>query len=238
MFALASAHGYGSAALWGVREWPVGDLFREIDEELRQERFEKLWRRYGRYVIAIGVVLVISVLGWQIWNHYRATQRQAASMQFTTAERLAAEGKRAEAAALFASLADRSVSGYEYLSRFHQAALRAESGDTAGAVALYDALAGKDDLDRTLRDAATVFAVMLQADDPKADVPALQARLEPLVNAGRPWRHAARELSGLLALRAGDRKTARERFAAIADDLQAPQGMRARAAQVLAVIDG
>ena len=238
MFALAFAHGYGSAALWGVREWPVGDIFREIDEELRQERFEKLWRSYGRYIIAIGLALVISVVGWRVWDHYRTTQRQDASMQFTTAERLAGEGKKAEAAALFASLADRSASGYEHLSRFHQAALRAESGDTAGAVSLYGALAGADDLDRTLRDAATVFAVMVQADDPKADVPALRARLDPLLGADRPWRHAARELSGLLALRAGDRKTARERFAAIADDLQAPQGMRARAAQVLAVIDG
>ena len=238
MFALAFARGYGSAALWCVREWPVGDIFREIDEELRQERFEKLWRSYGRYLIAIGVALVISVVGWQVWDHYRTTQREAASMQFTTAERLAAEGKSAEAAALFASLADRSAGGYEYLSRFRQAALRAESGDAAGAVSLYDALAGNDGLDPTLRDAATVFAVMLLADDPKGDVAALRARLDPLLSADRPWRHAARELSGLLALRAGDRKAARERFAEIADDLQAPQGMRARAAQVLAVIDG
>jgi hypothetical protein len=216
----------------------VGDIFREIDEELRQDRFEKLWQSYGKYAIGIGMALVLSVVGWKVWDHYRTTQRQAESMQFTTAERLLAEGKKSDAAALFANLADRAGGGYSYLSRFHQAALRADSGDVAGAVSLYDSLAANDDVDRTLREAAVVFAVMLQVNDAKADAKSLRARLEPLLAKDRPWRHAARELAGLLALRESDQKAAREQFKALADDVAAPQGMRARAAQVLAVIDG
>ena len=216
----------------------MGDIFREIDEELRQERFEKLWQTYGKYALAIGIAVVLSVVGWKVWDHYRTTQRQAESMQFTTAERLAAQGKNTDAAALFANLADRSGSGYQYLSRFHQAALRAGSGDIAGAVTLYDALASNDDLDRTLRDAAVVFAVMLRLDDAKVEPAALRARLEPLIARDGSWRHAARELAGLLALREGDREAAAQNFRALADDVQAPQSMRARAAQILATIDG
>ena len=78
---------------------------------------------------------------------------------------------------------------------------------------------------------------MLQLDDEKSDAEALQARLELLMKEKASWRHAARELSGLLALRSGDGKTAQGHFRKIADDLDAPQGMRARAVQVLAVID-
>jgi hypothetical protein len=52
-----------------------------------------------------------------------------------------------------------------------------------------------------------------------------------------PWRHSARELAGLIALKAGDTPKARDLFKKIADDLGAPQGMRARAAQLLAVLD-
>jgi hypothetical protein len=216
----------------------VGDIFREIDEELRQERFEKLWGSYGRHIIAVGVLLVLCVVGWRVWDHYRTTQSQAYSMQFSTADRLVREGKKEDAAALFANLADRASDGYEYLSRFRQAALRGESGDVAGAVSLYDGLAADGDLDRRLRDAAVVFAVMLQMDAPQADVDALRARLESVAGEDRPWRHAAGELSGVLSLKAGDRAGAQARFKAIADDLEAPQGMRARAAQVLAVIGG
>ncbi|MDA0653295.1 MAG: hypothetical protein O3C49_08475, partial [Proteobacteria bacterium] len=87
------------------------------------------------------------------------------------------------------------------------------------------------------REAAEIFVVMVQIDDPKSDAAALQARLEPLMKANGAWRHAARELSGLLALRSGDGTAARGYFRQIADDLEAPQGMRARSVQVLAVID-
>ena len=48
----------------------MGDIFREIDEELRQERYERLWRSYGKYVIGIGVALVITLLGWKSWDYY------------------------------------------------------------------------------------------------------------------------------------------------------------------------
>jgi hypothetical protein len=147
------------------------------------------------------------------------------------------EGKKDEAAALFANLAERSSGGYRVLSRFHQAALRADSGDMGGAVSLYEELAQDAGLDGTLREAAEIFVVMLQLDDAKSDGVAMQTRLEPLMKADGAWRHAARELSGLLALRSGDGNAARGHFRKIADDLDAPQGMRARAVQVLAVID-
>ena len=215
----------------------MGDLFREIDEELRQERFEKLWQAYGRYAIGAAMALVLGVVAWISWDKYQVSQRQAESRQYEAAARLLSEGRKEDAAALFANLADRSGSGYRVLSRFHQAALRADSGDRAGAVTLYDAIAANSGLDRTFRDAATVLAVTLEVDNREADSAALSARLEPLMTDDGPWRHAARELAGLIALKAGDTPKAKSLFKKIADDLGAPQGMRARAAQLLAVLD-
>ncbi|MDA1327086.1 MAG: tetratricopeptide repeat protein [Proteobacteria bacterium] len=215
----------------------MGDLFREIDEELRQDRYERLWQSYGKYVLGFGIALVASVIGWKAWTHYTVSQHQAQSLQFSNAGRLLDQGNKAEAAALFANLAERSSGGYRALSRFHQAALRADSGDATGAVSLYEELVRDKSLDRIFREAAEIFVVMVQIDDPKSDAAALQARLEPLMKANGAWRHAARELSGLLALRSGDGTAARGYFRQIADDLEAPQGMRARSVQVLAVID-
>ena len=215
----------------------MGDLFREIDEELRQDRYERLWQSYGRYAIGFGLAVVATVIGWKAWDHYTVSQHQAQSLQFSNASRLLQEGKKTEAAAQFANLAERSSGGYRALSRFHQAALRADSGDMVGAVSLYEELAKDTDLDQTLREAAEIFVVMLQIDDAKSDGVAMQTRLEPLMKADGAWRHAARDLSGLLALRSGDGSAARGHFRKIADDLDAPQGMRARAVQVLAVID-
>ena len=32
-------------------------LFREVDEEVRQERFKKLWERFGNYIIALAFLV-------------------------------------------------------------------------------------------------------------------------------------------------------------------------------------
>ncbi len=214
----------------------MGDIFREIDEELRQERFEKLWQAYGKYAIGAGMALVLGVVGWVSWDKYQVSQRETESRQYEAATRLLAEGKKEDAAALFANLADRSGSGYRVLSRLQQAALRAEAGDAAGAVKLYDAIAADSGVEGVFRDAAVIAAVTLEVNRGDSDAAALQGRLEPLMVDDRAWRHAARELAGLLALRAGDKAKAREYFKKVSDDLAAPQGMRARAAQLLAVL--
>lgn len=214
----------------------MGDIFREIDEEIRQERYERLWQQYGRYVIAFLAVVVLAFAGWQGWNHYERSQREAASEQYVTAIRLAADDKKSEADSLFASLIDKGNGSYAVLSRFHEAALKAEADDRDGAAAAYLAIAEDSSVGDALRDAARVFSVSYAMDQPDADAKALQARLDPVIARGSPWRSSARELAGLLALRSGDAAAAKKHFQAIADDLAAPSAMRGRAAQVLSVI--
>tara|TARA_R110000787_G_scaffold106081_1_gene213669 strand:- start:560 stop:1210 length:651 start_codon:yes stop_codon:yes gene_type:complete len=216
----------------------VGDIFREIDEELRQERYEKLWQKYGRFFVGAAVAVIVGFAGWQGWTHYDKSQREAASAQYASALRLAAEGKNSEAASLFASLAEKGGNSYGVLSRFHQAALKAKAGDLAGAAADYQAIAAETGVESTLRDAALLFSVSHAMDQANADPQALLGRLEPLVAGTGPWRHSAQELSGLLKLRTGDEAGAKAQFQKIADDLAAPPNMRSRAAQVLSVIGG
>jgi len=216
----------------------VGDIFREIDEELRQERYEKLWKAYGKYVVAAAVGVVLVVAGVRGWEHYRTKLREADSVRFESAAGLEAESKKKEAAAVFALLADKGTGGYRMLARFRQAALKADGGDAAGAMAAYDALAADTGLSPIFREAATVFSVMQGIDRGDADPAALKGRLEPLMRDKGPWRHSARELSGLLSLKQGDVAAARKSFKALVDDTAAPAGMRARATQLLAVIGG
>lgn len=216
----------------------MGDLFREIDDELRQERYEKLWKAYGKYAVAAAVAFILLFGGFRGWEHYQLKQRENDSARFQSALAFEAAGKNKDAAAVFAALADKGTEGYRTLARFRQAALRAETGDAAGAISIYDALAADDDLSTVMREAAVVFAVMHGIDQPDADLAALKSRLAPLIRDGGPWRHSARELAGLLALRQGDVAAARKSFTAVADDVAAPAGLRARATQVLAVIGG
>lgn len=214
----------------------MGDIFREIDEELRHERFEKLWRSYGRYAIAAVVIVVVGVAGFSGWKQYDESRQLEDGARFAAAKALLGDGKKQDAQALLTALARESGTSYGMLARFHVAALQADSGNSAGAVRAYDALAADTGIDKPLRDLAALLSALAMANSPSGDAAAIAARLEPLAQPGSPWRHSAFEVLGMIAQRSGDGKKAREYYRRIVDDIAAPQGVRARASQMLAII--
>ena len=216
----------------------MGDIFREIDEELRQERYEKLWRQYGKYLIGAAVVLVLAVAGYQIWRQYEQSQREAESAKFASAINAMEGGRSADAQALFAAIARDTKSGYGTLARLHEAALRANSGDREGALSVYDELAADESADKPLRELATILGALHRLGDEKADVAAIRTKLEPLAVKDAAWRFSALELLGLIAQREGKTADAKKHFQAIVDDPNAPRGTRTRASQLLALMEG
>jgi len=214
----------------------LADLFREIDEELRQERATKLWQRYGKYAVAAAVLVVLGVAAYKGWEEYRRSLLVADSARYVTAHNLAREGKDKEARDLFAVLAKEGTAGYAMLARLSDAGVLAKSGDIDGAFAQYEAIANDGAVEESLRRLALVRAVQLRVDDPKADHKALIDRLAPLADARGPWRGTALETMGTLALRGGDTAKAREYFTRIADDLELQEGLRTRAAELLATL--
>ena len=117
----------------------MSDIFREIDDELRRENLLKLWSRYGRYIIAAAVLLVLIGAGIFAWREHLASERLAQAKRYTAALALARQNKEEEAAKLFATLANGG--GYGIPAGFQGAALLAKAGDRQGAIAAYDRLA-------------------------------------------------------------------------------------------------
>jgi hypothetical protein len=214
----------------------VTDIFREIDEELRRDNAAKLWKRYGNYVIAVVLVIVVGTAAVVIWRDYQSGLRQQQSLAYSGA--IAAADNTSPEAGLqaLAPLVAEGTPPYSVLARFESAALLAEQGDTAGALAMYDALSKDGDVREPLRNAATILYALHAVDS--AEPAELTARLEPLTGAGSAWRYSAMELTGLIARRSGDTARAREIFTTLADDLDAPQALRGRAAEILASLQG
>jgi hypothetical protein len=214
-----------------VAEKPRDTLLEEIDEELRQEHYAKLWKRYGNHVIGAALLIVVGVAGYQGWRHYDLTNRQAAGERLAEAMRLAAGDRLADAQQILAKLAVEGAADYPMLARFQQAALLARQGETARAVATYRQLAEDQAIDGVYRDLALVIGAYheLAIAEPKE----LTQRLSRLDADNNPWRHSAREIAALASLRAGERDKARELFEKLAADTAAPSGVRARASEML-----
>ena len=214
----------------------MSDVFNEVDEEVRQEQWKKLFHAYGGYVIGAVVSFVVVFAGGIAWSDYQADQRQLESQRYVAAGQMLANGDAVFAAQLFGSLADEAGDGYGALARLREADALAAAGDETGAVATLDRLADDGDADSAFRDLARLFAVYQLMDSAPRDE--LEARLAPLLADGSPWRASARELSGLVALRAGEIARARDLFTIIVEDSTSPSMARSRAAGMLAIIGG
>ena len=66
----------------------MSDIFREVEEDVRRERAEKIWKRYGAYIIAAGVLVFVGIGGWQLWQRYDRQEREKISAQFVAAQRI------------------------------------------------------------------------------------------------------------------------------------------------------
>lgn len=212
----------------------MGDIFHEVDEEVRRDRYNKFWKEYGGYIIAAAAALVLGVTASVGWREYNEQRRQEDSDRFTAAAALASDGQQRAAASAFEALASEAQAGYALLARFRVADALKEAGDTEGAIQTFEAIAADTGVEDLYRDLAALLAAMHMIDN--GDPDELRRRLAALMVADGVWRHSARELSGALALRVGDKELAKTEFQTLADDLGAPPGARARATEVLQIL--
>ena len=213
----------------------MADIFKEVEEDLRRDQAEQAWKKYGRYVIALAVAVVVATAGYQAWTWWDREQRAEASETYAAALVLLERGDSQAAGEAFRQIAGEG-GGYATLAAFSQARLAAESGDTAAAVAIWDRLAADASAGPGLRGMATLLAVMHQMDE--GDPDDLERRLSVLTLSGDGFRPLALELSAVLAMRGGDLERAKTLYAQVADDLAAPQALRQRASQMLQALGG
>jgi hypothetical protein len=203
----------------------VADIFHEVDEEVRKERLQKLWDKYGIFAIALAVLVVVGVGAWRGYQYYENKNAQEAGARFERAATLSEEGKHAEAATEFNAIAADAPRGYRALARLRAAGALSET-DAKGAVSAYDAIVADTSVDQTLRDVAALRAGVLLADTAPFDE--LRRRLEPLAEPGRTFRHTAREMLALSAWRNNDATAARRYIDMVSGDTETPPGARSR----------
>ena len=213
----------------------MADLFREVDEDVRKERYLKLCKTMGATLLRLRSGFVLVVAGVTGWREYQRSEREAEGERFATARALAEEGRHAEAALAFADLGADAGGGYAVLARFEEAAALVAGGEQRNAIAVYDAMAADGAIETSFRDLASLLAA-LHLMDSGADRADIEARLQPLTGETNPWRFSAREVAAIVMLNAGEHAAAREALAALVGDVDAPPDVRSRAVELVAAL--
>ena len=213
---------------------PTDMLAREIDEELRRERLLQIWDKYGTYILAAALAIVVGVAGYKYVDGRRAQANEAASTNYIIALRDFAISKPAEAQKALEDLVASAPSGYATLSRLRLAAYDQSAGNVTEAIATFEEIAKDSSVDPILADYARLQVAMLKLDT--ATFTDLKNWLTPLSTDRNPWRYSAREMLGMSAYKAGRTAEARNHYQRLVADRSTPPGIAERARIMMALL--
>jgi hypothetical protein len=211
----------------------------EVESDLRHEKFEKLWKQYGKS-ITIGCVVLVGLSGaFNWWQHYQTKQRDIISQQFLSAQTLMFNKSVGDTLAAMENIAKTSHRSYSTLAKFNIATiLRQPTGhqDLARAEKIYQEIMDDRKTEHLLRELATILFVGLRLDIIKDEAPEELQKLLKLLssceNNGDPYRHLALELHGMIEIRNKNFPKAAEIFTKIAQDENTPKDLRLRAQMI------
>jgi hypothetical protein len=208
----------------------LSDIFREVEEDVRRERLEKFWKRYGVLVMVLAGLILAGVAGWQYWQRLQAEERARNGEAYAAAQRIS-DPRRAAAA--FADIARDAKGTYALLAKMSQAHALNAAGQPGNAVTLYKEVGDADDGE--IGAVARLRAAWIMA--PASPRKELETLLAPLDKDDSAWQPLAREVLAFSDYRGAKVKQAAAAYRALSEDAKSPEGLRIRARAMANFLD-
>ena len=203
---------------------------REVDENLRRDRLRDFAKQYGGWLVTAVVLFLAASGGWIWWQQHQLQRSETHVEDLGGLYTDIGAGKVASAPAKLDELAKSSSKAVRASALFSRAALAIQQNDTKLAVTKYREIAADASLPQPYRDVALIRQTALEFDSLKTDE--VIARLQPLAKPGNPWFGTAGEMTAMALIKQGKKQEAGRLFAAIANDKNVPDTIRARSVQI------
>lgn len=205
----------------------MSDLFTEVDEAMKQERLEKLWKEYGGLLISFLTMVILATAanaGYRAWIQHRNFKQTNLYLDAAMKENLTAD----ELLAILPDMTD----GMKGIVNMRAAGIALDNGNTEKALSIYKSIetdSKQSEHNPMLHALAKYMATTL---DKGLSLEEKISRLETMAGErNNPWQYNALFDAALLeAAQNKNYKKARTHLAKIiADDSKAAQGLRQKA---------
>ena len=210
------------------------EFIREVDEDLKQEKNEQLWKKLLPYIISITVGIIIFTSGYVFWDNYSNNVKQQLGDDFTAAVDLANEEDVDAALLALDRIVDKGSDGYVTLSKMKKASLLIESGNLEDGLDIYLDLE-QNAVDQSFRDISTILFVLNSIDTKNSDL--LLQKLIPLEKS-KIWKSSALELMAFIYLKKSDNVKAIEIFRTLSQLQDTPSSLANRSQNMLDFLEG
>ena len=204
----------------------MSDILQEIDEDLRQDKAARLWKAYGKYIVALAIFIILALASYRFIEHKNEENREQTSELFELASEAGRTGDKIVAIELFSDERFDETIGYAIISKLKKAALAKSNNDLEGTEIVLKKIITNEEIPLYLRDLARL---KLFASDSDINI----SQLDKLIQEEGPWKFLALELKGGIQLQGGNLKGARSTFKELTDDANTPNNLRRRASEIL-----
>lgn len=205
-------------------------FLREVDDELRRDQMAGIGRRYGVWIIAAVLAVLIAFGGWTYWKHHQTTVAGEEGEALAKAMDDLGAGRSAQATAPLAKLARSDSDAMRATALFTEADMLLSKQDAKGAAAKFAAVANDASLPQPFRDLALVRQTATEYDSlaPQAVID----RLRGLAAKDSAWFGSAGEMVAIAYLRQNKTAEAGKLYGEIAQTDTVPESIRQRAVQM------
>ncbi len=212
----------------------MSDVFQEVEEDIREEKYKTIWKRYKYYFISTLLIIVIGVAANVFVKEKSLKEVNKRSEKFFDAISLVNEDSE-QAILLLNEFSKTEEKSSEYniiLSLFVEAAMKREQKDFLGAIDIYKNLINKK-VDNFYIDYANLSLAEVLISMGKIDEAIIL--LENLILRSSPLFLIAKEYLGYIEISRGNLTKSKIIFNEIYEDASVSENMKNRIKEVLSI---
>ena len=207
-------------------------FIREVDEDVKNDNFKELWKKYGAYIVAFVVIAVTAAVCFDRIKLWKIQQNQLKTENYMAAAQLKENPQETLAALQKISTDEDNIFADFAKLQIANVLLTQEKNDEA--LATLQALADDKNADRAVRDVALIKLASYKVDMiSKAE---LEQLLQPVLTENTSWTPLANDLLAMAAIKEGDIETAKEIYGKILKTKDLPEEFKNKIQDMLTSI--
>ena len=212
----------------------MGDIFQEVEEDIRSDKVRSIWKKYRVYIILLLLLIVCSVGIKSFWDYYKLKNLETRAENYFKAIDLINQDGGIGGIQALTTFSEQNGENENYLtmiSNFTEAALRRNNNDLKNSLEIYSVIINGD-IDITYKDYAKIQSaeVLMELKNYK------EAKVFLSEVTGSLFSNIAKEYTGYIELYEGNTSKAKDIFQEIVDDASVQNTIKDRIKEILVTL--
>ena len=212
----------------------MGDVFQEVDEDIRKDRIKSIWKRYRIFFILFLLFVISAVCFNSFWTQYKLKKVEERSEKYFFAmDEVKVNAQKAADALKIFSDEENDSSYHVLLVNLKEAAIRRSKNDLHNALNIYKNILGNN-IEQVYKNYVQIQLVEVLME--LGNLEEAKTILSDVSNTNTAFASLAKEYIGYIAMQEGDLIKARNIFEELTESATTPITIKNRVKEILATL--